>query len=1020
MIRIEENMRYWIKLFPEIENDERKLCKIYKNCTLKDIKEEILSESPFKNNFISVNYDNDFLVCIKELKEEHDMPFVEIFMSILMDAYKRLKYGIINCEYFDNIKNIIRDFIYDIYVSIYRISFRICIQELNISKINGNLIGKNEKEEFDYYTHYLLNKKDYIKYFYKEYPGLYYELSEKSNYMVSYFLEITNHIIESKEDLISMFLNNKKENFIVEEIILSSGDSHQGSKSVAIVKFKGNYKIVYKPRPLNIDEGFKNFCDWLNDKNINGYLKLESSIILNNGKYGWMSFVEYKACESEVKVLNYYKRIGQLLALLYIFDSKDFHHENIIANGEMPILIDLETLFHGTLDYFKSGDKIYDMKNDIIQKSVLETMLLPRRIQINLKDNKSIDIGGISAFENQETPLKVPTVINHMSSDMKVIYKNSVITPERNVPKVDGKDHIETNKEHIYQIIDGFNILYDWIFENKEEVITIVSQMFNNSYCRLIVKPTHEYSTLLRIGTHPDLYFNPLHKKVFLCRVGLNNISNKNDILNSYEYKDLLKGDIPYFTTTFNDSKIYDSSYIRIKGVKLKVSPLQNFIDKIRGMCEKDKRIQNQFINWSFIHMIDIDHSTRKYNLKYDKKYSENKILNLADEISNIIMNKSILIDNNCEWLGIGIDGATEEMTSIGMISNDLYKGLTGIGLFFSYLYRFTLDYKYELYTKLVCTQIIEGIKSLSFGQLKKLSEDKNNNLDIGGFTGLGGTLYGLYHIFLNINDRENLKVLIDKIILIYKSGLLSNRVDKDIIGGICGYLMMLLSVYEKENDVNKKLEIKNIILSIEKDMFGKNKIDVEGYTGFAHGTSGAISTLARINNKFSENREKRLITIKKMLEHERKLFSLKTKNWYVYEGGNDTSVGWCNGASGILLSRVLLKKYGYFDDMIDNEIELAKYQLITNGLGNNITLCHGDIGNILIFMEYVNITNNEIDRKVLNSMIYEVIEYIDQNKYKKLYENVDIYGLMVGRSGEGYFLLKILFPEINNILFLE
>ena len=38
---------------------------------------------------------------------------------------------------------------------------------------------------------------------------------------------------------------------------------------------------------------------------------------------------------------RFYERQGGYLALLYMLQATDFHHENLIAAGEHPVLLDL-------------------------------------------------------------------------------------------------------------------------------------------------------------------------------------------------------------------------------------------------------------------------------------------------------------------------------------------------------------------------------------------------------------------------------------------------------------------------------------------------------------------------------------------------------------------------------------------------------------------------------------------------------------------------------------------------------
>ena len=46
------------------------------------------------------------------------------------------------------------------------------------------------------------------------------------------------------------------------------------------------------------------------------------------------------------EVETYFNRCGQLVAVLYLTRTNDIHHENLIASGDQPVLIDTDTLFY--------------------------------------------------------------------------------------------------------------------------------------------------------------------------------------------------------------------------------------------------------------------------------------------------------------------------------------------------------------------------------------------------------------------------------------------------------------------------------------------------------------------------------------------------------------------------------------------------------------------------------------------------------------------------------------------------
>ena len=58
----------------------------------------------------------------------------------------------------------------------------------------------------------------------------------------------------------------------------------------------------------------------------------------------WMGRkIENIPCKNESEVEHYYFRMGIHLFLGYALGATDLHGENIIAHGEYPVIIDMET-----------------------------------------------------------------------------------------------------------------------------------------------------------------------------------------------------------------------------------------------------------------------------------------------------------------------------------------------------------------------------------------------------------------------------------------------------------------------------------------------------------------------------------------------------------------------------------------------------------------------------------------------------------------------------------------------------
>ncbi|NEE32664.1 DUF4135 domain-containing protein, partial [Streptomyces sp. SID7982] len=85
---------------------------------------------------------------------------------------------------------------------------------------------------------------------------------------------------------------------------------------------------------------------------------------------------------------QFYRRQGALLALLHALDGTDLHHENLIACGPHPVLVDVETLFHPPLGPARSADPAARALHD----SVHRVGLLP---QLLVGDTTALDMSAI-------------------------------------------------------------------------------------------------------------------------------------------------------------------------------------------------------------------------------------------------------------------------------------------------------------------------------------------------------------------------------------------------------------------------------------------------------------------------------------------------------------------------------------------------------------------------------------------------------------------------------------------------
>src|SRR5262249_13165750 len=81
---------------------------------------------------------------------------------------------------------------------------------------------------------------------------------------------------------------------------------------------------------------------WLRERELP--LEIRVPRVLDRGSHGWCEFISYRQAD-DTKILSaFYRRAGELLALAYAIGTTDLHCENLIADGNAPVPIDLETV----------------------------------------------------------------------------------------------------------------------------------------------------------------------------------------------------------------------------------------------------------------------------------------------------------------------------------------------------------------------------------------------------------------------------------------------------------------------------------------------------------------------------------------------------------------------------------------------------------------------------------------------------------------------------------------------------
>lgn len=154
-------------------------------------------------------------------------------------------------------------------------------------------------------------------------------------------------------------------------------DPHNGGRSVRIVTFADGARVVYKPKDLRLDIVWLNLIEQLNAADPPIDLKAMRAIARDG--FGWTEFIDHASTDA-TGCKRFFLRAGAWLALFHCFVANDMHQENMIASGDYPVPIDLETILQPALDARDGSDpeaQAFDLAMEKLANSVMMVGLLP-------------------------------------------------------------------------------------------------------------------------------------------------------------------------------------------------------------------------------------------------------------------------------------------------------------------------------------------------------------------------------------------------------------------------------------------------------------------------------------------------------------------------------------------------------------------------------------------------------------------------------------------------------------------
>ena len=799
-------------------------------------------------------------------------------------------------------------------------------------------------------------------------------------------------------------------------------DRHNGGRSVFIVTFEDGTRAVYKPKDLRLDVAWHDLIARLNESGPPLNLRAVGAIARDH--YGWTEFIEHTGCADIGGCERYFRRAGAWLALFHCFAATDMHQENIIAAGDQPVPIDLETILQPPGPAPKAQDAegaAADAAADMIANSVMAVGILPAYGRA--PDTSVFAMGALTADWNSKVKV---TWIDINADGMRPTRTTLVDKANPNLPHVDGR--YARLGDHINAFVAGFEDYARFLSQRTRGPDQgHLFEGFAGAPVRKVVRPTRFYSMLLQRLKAPrnmDDGANWSAQADFIARLSdWDETSDPNWPFHHAERSALLGLNVPHFVLPSDGHTVSD--FERPVTTLTGLTPLERARARLRGFDEEE-------IAWQIAVIRANTTPTKPSNsadafrslLKSDVAVaSGSAFASEADRIAAEISEHAIRRGGSAAWIGLDWmeDAEVFQLTPLGP---DLYNGVAGIAVF---LAAHSAVANHAPSAELALAALIH---------LRWKLKDRNaarfaRSLGIGGATGLGSLIYALAVISRSLDNAD---VLADAhaAAALMTDDLIAADKRLDALGGSAGAILGLLRLYrdtEAPDVLARAVRCGDHLLQQERvgpeglrswvgHGLGKNALN-----GMSHGAAGFALALASL--AAATGRDDFQQAADESLAFENSSYDAGRHNWpdRRHADAPGWACRWCHGAPGIGLARAALLKRASMDaTLLKDDIRHALAGVDQAWPTELDTLCCGTLGNVEFLCEAGDVLSRPDIRQAAAEKLAAVVRAAGSagdyrwNTGKRRFN----LGLFRGLAGVGYTLLRQRDDTLPNVLIWE
>ncbi|GAB4195445.1 MAG: type 2 lanthipeptide synthetase LanM family protein [Wenzhouxiangellaceae bacterium] len=881
---------------------------------------------------------------------------------------------------------------------LHRMCQKTFLLELQVSRMQERLPGDDPSDRYHAFVSELTCPQRCLQLF-AEYPVLARQVLIRCRQWRESHIEFIQRLSNDHQQLSQQF-NRGQPLGVVNRMIGSRGDRHYDGRTVMVIHFDSGLRLVYKPKSLAIDCAFQQLIEWLNQRGCQPALPVLN--VIDCGDYGWCEYISHAECRSHDEVQRFYQRQGANIALLHALEATDFHYENIIAQGEMPYLIDLETL----LQPLVKDPTAVGPGSRIIGATALRSGVMPT---FSDSSANQVDLSGLG--DSHGRPTKAARLVDIGLDTMRLSPLDSIMPAGSNQALFEGQPL--DARDYSAAVLRGYSAMYRLLLIQRDALLADDGPLsaFRACRTRFIIRGTDVYVRLLLASFHPDYLRNGLLRDRLLDKLWLDYAFYPavRQLIPGEQWA-MARGDVPCFHTHADSRDLVDDRGV-VHADFFPHSGYHHCRQRIASMSSQELAQQYRLLKDCLLglHHQAVDQSL-KPEVSADSPPSPSSLIATAERLGQHIALHATRHNGYIGWLQVGHQGAG--IWGIDSTSNNLYEGLCGFALLFAALHRVTGRERYADDARLIWLTARQRIR-----------DNPRAFINVGAYSGWGGVFYTAREL-----GRAGLLDATDGDIQLWRQRLRSQLDDDrefDLISGSAGAIMGLLRWHEYSADTAALDLARDCARHLQQHAVAHGdglswpcaSADGMALTGLGHGAAGIALALAHLHQHTGDHQHRAMAVA--ALNFENQWYSSELSNWIDRRkdshGENDESAhlhAWCHGGPGIGLARMDLRQL-LDEPFIHDDLEAAIRCTLAGPWGHNQSLCHGDLGNLELIQRAALELADDRCQQFNQQQLAWLTPMLRQQRQRGGQQVVaEHFGLMNGTAGMAYALLRQARPD--------